>query len=727
MKLCTGRVDLFVGMEIWVIALSVLQVVRGHSQFTCEPITVPRCLGLAYNNTYFPNIMGHYDQNMAAVKMEPFLPLIKIPCSSEVRSFFCGAFMPKCTQHDHVSQPCRELCEIVHSECQNLVDIFGITWPEELLCDRLQLCDTATSASVTTATASPPSAPVTERTPQLVHKDHGIWCPRHLKTPAGQGRIFLGVEDCAPPCPNMYFRDNELEFAKNFIGIISIFCLCATLFTFLTFLIDVKRFRYPERPIIFYAVCYSIVSLMYFIGFLVGNQTACNRADEKSGLSETVVLGSQSKACTIFFMLLYFFTMAGTVWWVILTITWFLAAGPKWSCEAIEQKALWYHSIAWGAPGALTVMVLAINKAEGDNMSGVCFVGLYDLSALLFFVIIPLCFCVVTGLFLLLAGIVSLNNVRQVIQHDERNQEKLKKFMIRIGVFSGLYLGPLVTLLGCYIYEHVLRETWEITWVYDHCQEYHIPCPQKRQVLRRPELSLFMIKYLMTLIVGSSAVFWVGSRKTCSEWANFFNRKQKTDPISESRRVLQESCEYFLKHNTKMHTKQKHYRSGSHKLKVISKSMGTSTAGTTNHGTSAVALASHDCLTQATLTELKGSATASVQNLEEPGTTSKPTVCGGKEPSLLAVPECVQPQGEKRSKAGSISKVSSPSGSLLRVPDGRLTPRSEFIESHPSQSSHSQQPGFPQPSSSKDCMPLLVHTKAETEQEPKQHTPPQQD
>lgn len=145
---------------------------------------------------------------------------------------------------------------------------------------------------------------------------------------------------------------------------------------------------------------------------------------------------------------------------------------------------MWFHTAAWGIPGALTVMLLALNKVEGDNISGVCFVGLYDLDALRYFVLAPLCIGVAVGLFLILAGIVSLNNVRQVIQHDERNQEKLKKFMIRIGVFSCLYLVPLVTLLACYTYEQSYRSAWEKTWVYDRCQEYSIPCPHQVRMKR---------------------------------------------------------------------------------------------------------------------------------------------------------------------------------------------------------------------------------------------------
>lgn len=123
----------------------------------------------------------------------------------------------------------------------------------------------------------PPTRLTTPKTSLSAKRDMGFWCPLQLKTRPGQGATFLGAGDCAPPCSNMYFKPHEIEFAKTFIGVCSIVCLCATLFTFLTFLIDVKRFRYPERPIIFYAVCYSFVSLIYFIGFLLGNNASCNK------------------------------------------------------------------------------------------------------------------------------------------------------------------------------------------------------------------------------------------------------------------------------------------------------------------------------------------------------------------------------------------------------------------------------------------------------------------
>ncbi|NWX68145.1 FZD6 protein, partial [Alca torda] len=686
-----------------------LTVVQGHSLFTCEPITISRCSGMPYNMTFFPNIMGHYDQDTAALQMEPFLTLMNLHCSPEVHTFLCKAFVPACLEQVHVIHPCRSLCEKVYSDCKKLMDTFAIAWPEELECTRLVSCDEAVPATAAVTT----NVHGTQKTPGQARRDYGFWCPRHLHTTNGQGYKFLGIDQCAPPCPNMYFKNYELDVAKSFIGIVSIFCLCATLFTFLTFLIDVKRFRYPERPIIYYSVCYSIVSLMYFIGFLLGNKTACNKADDKLEIGETVVLGSQNKACTFLFMVLYFFTMAGTIWWVILTITWFLAAGRKWSCEAIAQKAMWFHAVAWGIPGFLTIMLLAMNKVEGDNISGVCFVGLYDVDASLYFVLLPLCLCVFFGLSLLLAGIISLNHVRQVIQHDGRNQEKLKKFMIRIGVFSGLYLVPLVALLGCYVYELVNRKIWETTWVFDHCDQYHIPCPYQASSTR-PEIFLFLMKYLLTLIVGISPVFWVGSKKTCSEWANFFNRNRKRDPISESRRVLQESCEFFLRHNSKVKHKKKHYKSTSHRLKVISKSMGTSTGGTTNHGTSAVAITNHDYLSQEAVAEIKTSPETSEKEIEADGTSARRVEEGENSgDQMLSSSKLTMDQVEKRNKADSMCDMSSLTESMKRVGEGRITPKNDFIESPPLQSSCSQIPDVSQSPS----VSLLVYSASDTRRE----------
>ncbi|XP_033931869.1 frizzled-3a [Pseudochaenichthys georgianus] len=563
---------------LWVLSVSMLTVCvaipmdaagESHSQFTCEPITLRMCQGLPYNATYMPNILNHYDQQTAALAMEPFHPMVNLQCSPDLRMFLCALYAPVCTEYGRMTLPCRRLCLQARSDCYKLMDMFGVSWPQEMECTRFPDCDESYPRPADLLSSSDSTD-----SPISVQRDYGFWCPRELKINPELGYSFLGVRDCSPPCSNMYFTREELAFARYFIGVVSIVCLSATLFTFLTFLIDVSRFRYPERPIIFYAVCYMMVSLVFFLGFLLEDNVSCNAASPGRFRAATVTQGSHNKACTLLFMVLYFFTMAGSVWWVILTITWFLAAVPKWGSEAIEKKALLFHACAWGIPGVLTVTLLAMNKIEGDSISGVCFVGLYNLTALRWFLIAPLGLDVVVGVALLLAGIAALNRVRMEIPLEKENQEKLVKFMIRIAVFSVLYLVPLLVVLACYLYENSYRSIWETTWVQEQCRDYHIPCPYQVERTSRPDLALFLTKYVMMLIVGIPSVFWVGSKKTCFEWAGFFHGKRRKDRmVNDSRQVLKEPdfAQLLLRDpNTP----------------IVRKSRGTSTQGTSTHASS---------------------------------------------------------------------------------------------------------------------------------------------
>jgi hypothetical protein len=76
--------------------------------------------------------------------------------------------------------------------------------------------------------------------------------------------------------------------------------------------------------------------------------------------------------------------MASATWWVILTLTWFLAAGLKWGHEAIEQIAPYFHLAAWALPAAKLVAILWMQKVDADILSGVCFVGIRNMGINLF-------------------------------------------------------------------------------------------------------------------------------------------------------------------------------------------------------------------------------------------------------------------------------------------------------------------------------------------------------
>ena len=57
--------------------------------------------------------------------------------------------------------------------------------------------------------------------------------------------------------------------------------------------------------------------------------------------------------------------------WIVLSFTWFLAAGKKWGHEAIEEKSSYFHAVGWAVPAVQTIVVLISGKIEGDVLSGV--------------------------------------------------------------------------------------------------------------------------------------------------------------------------------------------------------------------------------------------------------------------------------------------------------------------------------------------------------------------
>ncbi|XP_052125506.1 frizzled-7-like [Frankliniella occidentalis] len=159
----------------------------------------------------------------------------------------------------------------------------------------------------------------------------------------------------------------------------------------------------------------------------------------------------------------------------------------------------------------------------GDVLSGVCFVGLWDMTALRGFVLLPLAVFLVLGTAFLVAGFFSLFRIRTVMKHDGTKTDKLEKLMIRIGVFSVLYVVPALIVLACLFYEQSYFDHWMVSWSREMCtnKQYALPCPPGPADPRKPEFEVFMIKYLMALIVGITSSFWIWSGKTIGSWREF--------------------------------------------------------------------------------------------------------------------------------------------------------------------------------------------------------------
>lgn len=120
------------GPDLWSRLLSQYGV--GSSGGICEPITIPICQDLSYNQTITPNLLGHTSQREAVMKMSFFNSIVQTVCSVDIRLFVCMVYAPKCVEGE-VQRPCRSFCERAKQGCEGLMRNYGVSWPEELQCD----------------------------------------------------------------------------------------------------------------------------------------------------------------------------------------------------------------------------------------------------------------------------------------------------------------------------------------------------------------------------------------------------------------------------------------------------------------------------------------------------------------------------------------------------------------------------------------------------------------
>nr|ANP39041.1 frizzled 5/8 [Eupentacta fraudatrix] len=512
----------FVGLWISIFCGSLPSVsaaARGSPK-TCEPITIPMCRDIGYNLTYMPNSFNHDTQEEAGLEVHQFWPLVTIQCSPDLKFFLCSMYTPICMPNYHKPlPPCRSVCERAKAGCAPLMRQYGFAWPDRMPCEDLpeygdpnNLCmDSNTSESETSEPTIPPQPEDKEpSTPKT--------CPCSCKTPfltvpethRYYNTVSTGeVDHCAVPCHSAYDSQDERSFATFWIALWSIFCFVSTLMTVLTFLIDTDRFSYPERPIIFLSACYLLVSTGFILSLIGGHESLACEGDYVRYRSAGPPL------CTTVFVLVYFFGMASSLWWVILAFTWFLAAGLKWGSEAIASYSQYFHLAAWLVPSVQTIVVLVTNSVDGDPVSGICYVGNQNVTNLRWFVLAPLFCYLILGVSFLLMGFVSLFRIRNVIKQGGRKTDKLEKLMIRIGVFSVLYTVPATIVVGCYFYEQQTREQWQ--------RSHACSCEGEGKVAK-PDFSVYMLRYLMCLVVGITSGVWIWTGKTLDTWRCFLDR-----------------------------------------------------------------------------------------------------------------------------------------------------------------------------------------------------------
>ncbi|CAL8259012.1 unnamed protein product [Boreogadus saida] len=105
---------------------------------TCEAINIPMCKEESYNQTVYPNLLGHTNQEDAGLEIHIFDPLVRVECSAHLRSFLCSVYTPECVNR-RPRPPCRATCELARAGCETLMNKFGFQWPESLRCEKFTM------------------------------------------------------------------------------------------------------------------------------------------------------------------------------------------------------------------------------------------------------------------------------------------------------------------------------------------------------------------------------------------------------------------------------------------------------------------------------------------------------------------------------------------------------------------------------------------------------------
>lgn len=535
-------------------------------QLRCERISIPMCADMRYNLTQMPNLLGHTSQKEAAIQVHEFIPLVQIGCSRLLKFFLCSQYAPMCTEQvdeTMVIPPCRSLCQEVKASCEPVLMRFNFHWPAALDCgqlpeksDRIDLCieppkegELAEEDDPLQSMNSAEGNEYRAHWNRLLEMERMRGVPQSSSTMSSEGDLggqhpaaslcpsrYIYVEkppralqtqgqSCAPRCDvDVLFRREDKRFMETWITIWSALSLTSSAFTVLTFLIDLSRFQYPERPIIFVSLCCTFYSLAYVIRVFAGSQAvSCETSNLFPDSFYRIDGGLESVWCTLVFILLYYFGMAACAWWVILTITWYLAAWRKWGGEAIAGLGNVFHLVAWSLPAIKTIVILALRRVDGEELTGLCYVGSRDDRAMAAFLLAPMAVYLVVGIGFTAAGFVAVCRIRLDLKKDGANIGKLEKLMAKMGIFSVLYAVPGICVFGCLIYEYKNLAEWHRESLARPCVKtseanWSGDCPLGTSI---PAAEIYLVKVFMSLVIGITSGMWIWSCKTIASWRDF--------------------------------------------------------------------------------------------------------------------------------------------------------------------------------------------------------------
>nr|CDS30857.1 frizzled [Hymenolepis microstoma] len=580
-------------------------------QAKCTPIREPICQNLEYKDTIMPNLVKMTSQEEAAKRMIDYKSLLNVNCSHFLKLFLCTIYFPMCDPvlQSSAIKPCKSLCIHVRNRCEPIMQQFNFSWPTELNCDDLpkppDLCIEPPNGyglddqKPFLPTASSNIASLQRMYPHFqdlfLERGHGSpnidsfiqaavadgsvpMVPRTSSQTCTGAEFSAGQtsnDTCLTYCgADLYYRPAGKKFARAWLLSWSVLCVFSSALTFLSFFADGSRLQYPERPVLYLAACYFVMGLGYISQYFLGPERVICRSIQitdsgSGGITRKYLLigGQESTLCTVGFLISYYFGMASNFWWVMLSLAWYLSTSRKWGHEGVESVSSVFHMFAWALPAIQAILILILHKIDADELTGTCYTGFHNESALMYGVLLPQAICLVLGLLLLSVGFAAVLRVRRKLKtptdRERDSRRRLEKSIAKLGVFVVLYTFPMGCLLASNLYEYLGQSKWrvalkELNTLRPHCLSqrgvaWGFPdCHPKES----PSTEAAMLRIFMTFVVGITSGMWVwANKKTLVSWkrAIYHGKRRHLSPAVPQASQRQLSLPQIQQQRSKLH------------------------------------------------------------------------------------------------------------------------------------------------------------------------------
>ncbi|CAH8652051.1 unnamed protein product [Schistosoma bovis] len=528
----------------------------------CVPIHESVCHGLQYTHTSLPNSVGLTTQEEAAKRMNDYRSLINVGCSQYLKFFLCTIYFPMCTpalNPPAALQPCQNLCRYVQSKCEPIMKSFSFPWPIELNCKSLPsesgMCiqpqnydldkqgeiisqgipseahgaianllpdfgeflahqnaqnQQLTGAQTNQTDNNHGKISLIDNNQSGLMKHHILHRAKLQASKCYVVEILLYSEQahdnitCARRCnAHLFYKPVEKRFANIWMLVWAILCLASCAMTMITFTLSRSRFAYPERPIIYISVCYFFYSTGFILHALIGRDSVACRNKVETISSSLLPSGVSQEGAK---------KLLTSVAQSKVNVTFLITSGHEGFHSLISLRSNLKQHVKSLMPVANTKTGLAncYNSQFKRNVTATLATSATPLQPIT-----------------LTSPVIPLNN---------GNIRRLDKLMIKIAIFSMLYVLPKACVIGVNIYNYINYPKWMKTLdklaKQTNClTEYGTNWSLVTQCVSDnhfPSVEANMLQIFMSLVVGITSGMWVWcNRKSSETWIKCMTGKKK--------------------------------------------------------------------------------------------------------------------------------------------------------------------------------------------------------